>query len=180
MPPHPLRDLARHAEWADSSLWSSLLASPAASSDSQALEWFHHIHRVQRAFLALWRAEAIEKTEPSDFADAPALAAWGREGHRAISEHLAAVAESELARVLEIPWARFVEPRIGRSAGPVTVEESIVQVAMHSAHHRGQVAARLRQVGGEPPLVDYIAWLWFERPDPGWPAPSVSSGSSGR
>ncbi len=41
---------------------------------------------------------------------------------------------------------------------------------MHSTHHRGQVAARLRELGGEPPLVDFIAWLWWKRPEPEWPA----------
>ena len=28
---------------------------------------------------------------------------------------------------------------------------------------------RLREVGGTPPLVDYIAWVWFSRPDAPWP-----------
>ena len=36
----------------------------------------------------------------------------------------------------------------------------------HSTYHRGQVNARLREIGAEPPLVDYIAWLWFDRPAP--------------
>ena len=42
------------------------------------------------------------------------------------------------------------------------------QVASHSTYHRGQVNARLREVGGTPPLVDYIAWIWFGRPAPNW------------
>jgi len=41
-------------------------------------------------------------------------------------------------------------------------------VALHSLYHRGQVNARLREVGGTPPLVDYIAWLWFGRPAAEW------------
>jgi len=35
--------------------------------------------------------------------------------------------------------------------------------------HRGQVAARLREIGGEPPLVDFIAWVRLGRPEPVWP-----------
>jgi uncharacterized damage-inducible protein DinB len=46
----------------------------------------------------------------------------------------------------------------------------MIQVATHSTYHRGQVNARLREVGGEPPLVDYIAWIWFGRPAPEWSA----------
>ncbi len=33
---------------------------------------------------------------------------------------------------------------------------------------RGQNATRLRELGGEPPLTDYIAWLWKGRPAPDW------------
>jgi uncharacterized damage-inducible protein DinB len=51
-----------------------------------------------------------------------------------------------------------------------TVAETMLQVTFHSAYHRGQVSARLREVGVEPPLVDYIAWIWFGRPDAPWPA----------
>ena len=47
-----------------------------------------------------------------------------------------------------------------------TLAETALQVAMHSTYHRGQVNARLRQIGGEPPLVDFIAWIWFGRPAP--------------
>jgi uncharacterized damage-inducible protein DinB len=47
--------------------------------------------------------------------------------------------------------------------------ETARQVAMHSMHHRGQVNARLRELGAEPPLVDYIAWIWRGRPEPMWP-----------
>ena len=47
--------------------------------------------------------------------------------------------------------------------------ETCLQVCSHSTYHRGQVNARLREIGAEPPLVDYIAWLWFERPAADWP-----------
>jgi hypothetical protein len=33
-------------------------------------------------------------------------------------------------------------------------------------YHRGQVATRLRERGGEPPLTDFIAWIWMHRPAP--------------
>jgi uncharacterized damage-inducible protein DinB len=41
---------------------------------------------------------------------------------------------------------------------------------LHTQHHRGQVCTRLREVGGEPPTVDFIVWLWENRPDPTWTA----------
>jgi uncharacterized damage-inducible protein DinB len=30
---------------------------------------------------------------------------------------------------------------------------------MHSEHHRAQVATRLRALGGNPPMTDYILWV---------------------
>ncbi|HLG57803.1 MAG TPA: hypothetical protein VI485_20835 [Vicinamibacterales bacterium] len=43
----------------------------------------------------------------------------------------------------------------------------------HSTYRRGQVNERFREVGGEPPLVDDIAWIWFGRPEPDWSEPAV-------
>ena len=39
----------------------------------------------------------------------------------------------------------------------------------HTGHHRAQANSRLRALGAEPPIIDYIAWLWLERPAPAWP-----------
>jgi len=39
-----------------------------------------------------------------------------------------------------------------------TIREIITQVINHSTYHRGQLAARLRESGIEPPQTDYIAY----------------------
>jgi uncharacterized damage-inducible protein DinB len=39
---------------------------------------------------------------------------------------------------------------------------------MHTAYHRGQISTRIREIGGEPPLIDYLYWVWAGRPSPGW------------
>jgi uncharacterized damage-inducible protein DinB len=67
-----------------------------------------------------------------------------------------------------MPWVRSFEAQLGRTLSTPTLAETIFQVTSHSTYHRGQVNARLREVGGEPPLVDYIAWIWFGRPEPSW------------
>jgi uncharacterized damage-inducible protein DinB len=63
--------------------------------------------------------------------------------------------------MLEHHWKR-------RLATPKVVE-AMLQVVMHSGYHHGQVNARLRELGAEPPLTDYIVWLWFDRPPAQWP-----------
>ena len=49
----------------------------------------------------------------------------------------------------------------------VPLRDGLVQVAMHNQAHRAQAAARLRALGGEPPLLDFILWLAY-RPSPVW------------
>jgi uncharacterized damage-inducible protein DinB len=39
---------------------------------------------------------------------------------------------------------------------------------MHSHHHRGQNATRLRELGGVPPSTDLIVWYWKGKPTPSW------------
>ena len=56
------------------------------------------------------------------------------------------------------------------SAAPATLAETILQVAMHTAYHRGQIATRLRELGGEPQITDFIMWIWMRRPEADWPS----------
>ena len=69
---------------------------------------------------------------------------------------------------MELPWAAGLTKRFGREPAPATLAETAFQVASHSTYHRGQVNTRLRELGAEPPLVDYIAWLWLGRPAAEW------------
>lgn len=73
-----------------------------------------------------------------------------------------------LDRLVEFPWNEQLVEQWGE-VGPVTLGESVLQVALHSTHHRGQAATRLRELGGEPQLVDFVAWLWQGKPAPKWP-----------
>ena len=167
-----LDELVRHAEWADATVWQTVLDTVGGESqtlDSKVEFWLHHIHLVQHAFANLWRGEPPEFRKIGDFTDPQALARWGREGHAEVQQYLSAVADGELARELEIPWTEQLTERLNRPIGPVSVSQSVTQVAMHSTHHRGQVASRLRETGAEPPMIDYIAWVWFGQPEAEWP-----------
>ena len=57
---------------------------------------------------------------------------------------------------------------------PATVEESVIQIVLHTAHHRAQLCTRLREPGVEPPLVDFIAWVWQGKPGPVWSDPPAT------
>ena len=164
-----LDDLIRHMEWADATLWRAVLEREDAELDGKLEFLLHHIHTVQHAFLRLWTGAPLEFPQAADFDDARALALWGREAHAAIQTFLAEADDAALASELVIPWEARMEERFGRAVEKVSVGQSALQVPCHSTHHRGQVMSRLRELGSEPPLVDYIAWLWFGRPAPPWP-----------
>jgi uncharacterized damage-inducible protein DinB len=67
-----------------------------------------------------------------------------------------------------LPFRESIEARFGRCA-PTTLEETALQVVFHTTHHRGQICARLRELGGEPPTPDFLAWVWLGRPQAAWP-----------
>ena len=164
-----------HMEWADSRVWRAVLAHPNAVQDTRLRELLLHLHGVQRAFLALWTGQPLDfsafNAAASDvMAAEPIVRAYYRDLHAAV----ASFDDTTLRRPIVTPGLERYEQQMGRTLETPTLAETMLQVASHSTYHRGQVNARLREVGGEPPLVDYIAWIWFGRPAPDW-TPTVST-----
>lgn len=159
------KGLMGHAEWADALIWKSV--SALGREDPELREKLHHLHMVQWAYLHIWRAEAIKPRELGVFATSGAILDWAREYYRELLSYLLTVRDGDLRRDVRFPWADHLVQRLGR-AEPATWAESVVQIAMHSSYHRGQVARRLRELGTEPPLTDFIAWVWMKRPGADW------------
>lgn len=158
-----LVDLYLHMRWADAEVWKSVHALPAAKDDAKLRELLLHIHTVQRAFASIWTNVPYEFPSLESFADTDALQKWGMSSHDDIAAFLATLSEGDLDRVIQLPWAEHLARRFG-TVHPVKLRETMMQVTAHSTYHRGQVNMRLRELGGEPRLVDYIAWLWYGRP----------------
>lgn len=161
-----LRDLYRHMEWADAAVWRAVCASETALSDQKLRDYFQHLHLVQRAFLRSWRNEPLNA--PPTFNDALSIRDWGRDYYPQIFAHLDGLSDEEISREMKLPWAELVTKQLGRAPAPITIAETMLQVPLHSLYHRGQVNARLRELGGEPPTVDFIVWVWLEKPAANW------------
>lgn len=162
-----IQELFRHMEWADSRVWATVLALTEAAEDSAFRDRLYHIHMVQRAFLRVWKDEPF-KPPPSSFSDNISLLHWALEYYPEATKYISGLGDTDLERPVVMPWTEMFEARLGRKADVPTLHETLLQAAMHSTYHRGQVNARLREMGGEPPLTDFIAWVWAGRPQPDW------------
>ena len=160
-----LHDLYRHMEWADAEAWRAVLATPAAETDAALREKLLHIHSVQRGFLTVWSGNKPKWRELDSFADNRELMEWGRAYYSELYPFLEQLDESRLDGAMIMPWVRHFMP----DAAPTSFRDTLLQAAMHSAYHRGQVNMRLRELGGEPTNVDYIMWGWKGKPQPQWP-----------
>jgi uncharacterized damage-inducible protein DinB len=158
-----LHDLLRHQEWADAEHWRAIESCPAAAADAAIRARLHHIHQVQCAFA--WvvgeRSERFAITSAEAFADLSALKSYAAEYYARSLPQLLQLTPDQQARRISIPW--FQNPPL-----EIRVDEALTQCAMHSHYHRGQNATRLRDLGGEPPLIDLIAWFWKGRPVARW------------
>jgi uncharacterized damage-inducible protein DinB len=160
-----VRALARHMAWADATVWNTVLAATQAAGDAKIADTLHHIHLVQHIFLQAWRGSAFAIRDRAEFASLDAIAAWGLEARRDVLIYVNGVTAEELDQELRMPWAAYYEQQAKQPAAAHTRGESMLQVFLHTQHHRGQVCARLRELGGVPPTVDFILWLWSGRPD---------------
>ena len=164
-----LRELLRHMEWADALVWRALLVHPPAAEDRRIRDLLMHMHGVQRAFLQIWSsAEPLTFPTLDDAAGLSGIHGWASSYYVELSAAVARFDEATLTRPIEMPGLGQYEERMGRRFDKPILAETMFQVASHSTYHRGQVNARLREIGGEPPLVDYIAWIWFGRPAAEW------------
>jgi uncharacterized damage-inducible protein DinB len=150
--------------WADAAVWHAVMATPAAASDTKIVDTLHHVHQVQHVFLQAWTGAAFAVRERSGFATVEDIAAWGRDGRQGVLAFVEGATSSELDREFRMPWAAQFEQMSKQPAAVHTLGESMLQVFLHTQHHRGQVCARLREVGGVPPTIDFIVWLWSGRP----------------
>jgi uncharacterized damage-inducible protein DinB len=148
--------------WADANVWRAV-PDLEAPPDDRLRMLLLHMHTVQHAFLQVWRNEPVTFRKAEDFPNLVSLREWAQPYYADVDVFIEGLDERRLGDPVTMPWVRHFEQRLGRGAEVPTLADTMFQVTSHSTHHRGQVNARLRELGVEPPLVDYIAWVWFGR-----------------
>jgi uncharacterized damage-inducible protein DinB len=159
-----LIDLYQHQEWADAELWRACEGHGGALQDKALWERLYHIHLVQRAFLVIARGldvRAMKFAKPGDYASPGELKAEAQRYHADARSFLRELQPADVERTIVIPW--FKDPPLELPIG-----QALLQAAMHSHYHRAQNVTRLRELGGTPPLTDYIVWLWKGKAPASW------------
>ena len=157
-----------HMEWADAQVWAEVLRHEPAGDDPFVRESLLHLHVVQRAYLTGWNGGTPQPQRPDDFESLHALLTWGRSFYPEARAFLASTTDADLARKDPVLWPDMAEKAIGQPPVPIALADMVYQVASHTAHHRAQVNRRLRELGGDPPFIDFVAWAWLGDPTPAW------------
>jgi len=156
-----LHDMYLHQVWADAEMWKALESHPGALENDAIQNCLHHIHLTQHAFLSIVSGKELVRKRLEDFSNMSELKEYAKSNHAQALAFIQDCSESKLAEVVRIPWLR--NPQLS-----LPIYQALLQAAMHSHYHRGQNATRLRELGGNPPLTDIIAWYWKERPEAVW------------
>jgi uncharacterized damage-inducible protein DinB len=155
-----LRDLLAHAEWANAVFFNAWATSPARDHE-ELRSRVGHIVGVQHGFLSVFHGEQPRRPPDGPPPSYENLKARAEFVHAGLREFAATLDSESLTRKVHIPW--FPDPPCN-----ITIAEALVQVAMHTQHHRGQCMTRLKDFGGEAKNVDWIIWLWKHKPEARW------------
>jgi uncharacterized damage-inducible protein DinB len=143
--------LFAHMVWADSALLAAVRARDGAYSDEELRKWLHHILVVERFFLSRFLDHPFDMQKEGQVPESlDALESLFKDTHADAQRFIESVDEAQLSRQIELPRMKEFRPEM---------RDLMMQVVMHSEHHRAQCAMRLRALGGSPSVTDYIMWV---------------------
>lgn len=149
-----LLELARHQAWADAAHWKALRENVALLEDAEIRKRLNHMVTTLRLLTALARGETPDLAGMKEIDSIDGLeAAMG-------------IAQTDLTAALE---SVDLDKMIALPRGPKGPFEApsgvlLLQALTHSQHHRGQNASRMRQLGVNPPMTDFVIWYALGRP----------------
>jgi uncharacterized damage-inducible protein DinB len=154
-----MKDLLSHQAWADAVFFWAWGVS-GAMEDQDLRTRTEHLVATQEAFLQVLKGDAVAYAERPlpNYQDLKARCEASHQNFKALGRGLD---EASLARMVRVPW--FPDPPC-----VIPVSDALLQVCLHTQHHRGQNMTRLKALGATPKNVDYLIWLWKQRPEPRW------------
>jgi uncharacterized damage-inducible protein DinB len=146
--------MARHQAWADGAHWKVLHENAALMEDAEIQKRLNHMIAAMRMLTALSRGES---PDPAQFQQATPADQLEAAQQQATADLIAALGTVDLEKMILLPRG----PK-GPWEAPAGV--LLMQAVTHSQHHRGQNASRMRQLGTNPPMTDFVVWYALGRP----------------
>lgn len=122
----------------------------------RALKVAGHIVGAQRVWLGRLEAPGGDPPAPWPLMSLEDAGAAFSEMHERWKTFLASLAPGRLDEDLVHRNSKGQEFR-------APVRDVLMQLVMHGAYHRGQIAAAVRDAGGTPSSTDYITWVRRQR-----------------
>ena len=164
-----LGDLVGHKNYTNATLLKAIAEHEQAAADPALRGLLHHVILANRFWLSLFLAEtfayrAFDLGQESRVPESlRAVAALYRETNAREMRWIAGLQYADLDRTIATPFI---------PGGSFSLAQAVMQVCLHSHGHRAQCAAKLRALGGHPPVTDFIVWL-KERPAADWSTPGL-------
>lgn len=150
-----LEDLARHQAWADTLHWKAFHENSALLEDHEIRKRLNHMVAAIRMLTALARGQTPDQSGMKDIEPAGQLEAAMMQ---VSAELVQSIPSIDLQKMIALPRG----PK-GPWEAPAGV--LLLQAITHSQHHRGQNAARMRQLGVAPPMTDFVIWYALGQPE---------------
>jgi uncharacterized damage-inducible protein DinB len=147
-----LKDLVRHQTWADAQHWKTLHANAALLADADIRKRLNHMTMACELLAALARGESPDPAGMKDRESVEELEAAMTKANAGLAATLGTVNLDKMIKLPRGPKGPFDAP-----AGVL-----LLQALTHSQHHRGQNAARMRELGVTPPMTDFVVWYAIE------------------
>jgi len=144
------RKLFDYDYWANSETLASLRTVP--SSADKPRKAFSHVIGGQRVWLSRFENPAPPSAQPWPDLTLEECASAIEDLRRQWEEMLDNLTPEKLAGELTYKTTKGIEYR-------TPVGDILMHLILHSAYHRGQVAAAVREEGGKPAATDYIVYL---------------------
>ena len=153
-----INELFRHNYWARDrqlqvceSMTHEQFLRPLGSSFSSVRNTLAHLVAAESMWLECWRGQPTRPMlSPEEFPTLEAVSTRWLRVQFEMTEFLATLTEERLPRLIT-----FVD--LSGRAWTYTLWRMMMHLLHHQSYHRGQVTTLLRQLGIQPPEVDFLA-----------------------
>lgn len=145
-----IREMFDYDYWANCEALASL--NTVGGDAERPRKYFSHVLGAQRIWLARFESPEPPSAEPWPALSVDECRAAIEEVHRHCIALLSKLTPEKLDENLKYRNLKGVEFQ-------TPIRDVLMHLIMHSAYHRGQVAAAVREAGGKPAATDFTVYI---------------------